>query len=243
MGSFIFYTSSKSRRSLCPTLYFRATSVSSHSTVTMQRQANVPTPLLDATRPPIRRANSPAHLWVATTPSNFAGSFPGHILQFRYRCYFLVRLTLSNSWANQDNNFHKTYGWGRHHVLHPWHFSSSYGDSCLARNMWLLTSRWLLFLSFSGLFIYQQPIFNAIRRLGYFGGFRQKAADTLNYNIVVQTTENKRRKKHKKLKRKEAERHGKLNTNTKKHYADLETFLLFPFSSPRDLMKCSFKWR
>jgi len=55
------------------------------------------------------------------------------------------------------------------------------------------------FLSFSGLFIYQQPIFNAIRRLGYFGGFRQKVADTLNYDIVVQTTENKRRKKHNRL--------------------------------------------
>jgi hypothetical protein len=94
---------------------------------------------------------------------------------------------------------HQTYGWGRHQVMHPWHFSSSYGDSCLARNLKRLTSRWLLFLSFSGLFIYQQPIFNAIRRLGYFGGLKQKVADALNYNIVVQTTENKRKKKHNRL--------------------------------------------
>jgi hypothetical protein len=55
------------------------------------------------------------------------------------------------------------------------------------------------FLSFSGLFIYQQPIFNAIRRLGYFEGFKQKAADTLYYNIVVQTTDNKRKNKHNRL--------------------------------------------
>ena len=180
--------------------YCRATSVSSHNPVTMLRQAKVPSPLLDVTRPLIRRANSPAHLRVANTPSNFAGGLPGRILQSRYRCYFFVRVMLSNTCANQDNNFHQTYGWGRQHVLHPWHFSSSYGDSCLAKNLWRLTSRWLLFfLSFSRLFIYQQPIFNAIRRLGYFGGFRQKAADTLNYNIVVQTTENKRKKKQSRL--------------------------------------------
>ena len=104
-----------------------------------------PTPLLDVTWPLIRRTNSPAHLWVANKPSNFAGGFPGHILQSRYRCYVFVRVMLSNTWANQENNCHQTYGWGRHHVLHPWHFSSSYGDSCLARNLWRLTSRWLLF--------------------------------------------------------------------------------------------------
>ena len=57
--------------------------------------------------------------------------------------------------------------------------------------------------------------------MGYFGDFRQKVTDALNYTIVAQRTENIRKKK---LERKEAQRHGKLNTNTKKNYADLETF-------------------
>jgi hypothetical protein len=105
----------------------------------------VPTALLDVTWPLIGRTKSPAHLWVANKPSNFAGGFPGHILQSGYRCYLFVCVMLSNTWANQDNNCHQTYGWGRHHVLHPWNFSSSYGDSCLARNLRRLTSRWLLF--------------------------------------------------------------------------------------------------
>lgn len=105
----------------------------------------VPTPLLDVTWPLIRRTRSPAHLWVANNPSNFAGGFLGHILQSRNRCYLFVRVMLSTTWANQDNNWHQNYGWGRHNVLHPWHFSSSYGDSCLAKNLRRLTSRWLLF--------------------------------------------------------------------------------------------------
>jgi hypothetical protein len=46
----------------------------------------------------------------------------------------------------------------------------------------------------------------------------------------------------KKLKRKETERHSKLNTNIKKKYTDLETFFLFSLSFPRDLEKSPFKW-
>jgi hypothetical protein len=91
------------------------------------------------------------------------------------------------------------------------------------------------FLSFSGLFIYQQPIFNAIRWLGYFGGFRWKVADTLNYNIVVQTTDNKRKKKHNRLRNLNVRKQRstvKSQTQTQKRtMPTLKHFSCFPFLS------------